>query len=221
MKVVERPLSAELMAPVLQFLHCQTPQAWVETALENIDTLLIDHAHCEKKAASTALSLMYRYPEKTDLVLRLSKIAREELRHFEQVVTILRDRQVAYVSTAASRYAESLFRITLRHEPAKLIDTLILGAIIEARSCERFYCLIPHLDEHLAKFYTRLLSSEARHFQTYLDFAREFADEPIDQRVNEFLQAEKQLIEGEDDQFRFHSGVPVNQPTQYPDSSTN
>lgn len=198
-----------VIQPVLDFLKCETPNEWVSTAMENIDLLLIDHAHCEKKAASTALSLMYKYPEKTDLMLKMSRIAREELRHFEQVIAILKKRGIKYESIPAAKYAEGLRKDIRTYDPQRLVDILIIGAIIEARSCERFYRLIPHLDEELSIFYDRLLDSEARHFETYLKFAQEFSPEDISPRVEHFLSVEKGLIEGEDEQFRFHSGKVI------------
>ena len=195
---------------VNSFLLCQTPDAWCNQALQNLDVLLIDHANCEKKAASTALNLMYRHPEHTQLVLRLSKLAREELRHFEQVVAILKDRNITYAQISSSRYAGELRSDVRSHDPARLIDILIVSAIVEARSCERFSCLIDLLDSELAEFYASLLKSEARHFKVYLDFAHEVADgADISARIQHFLAKEQVLIESPDELFRFHSGSPV------------
>jgi tRNA 2-(methylsulfanyl)-N6-isopentenyladenosine37 hydroxylase len=190
-------------------LLCQTPQRWIDIALENQDLLLIDHAHCEKKAASTAMALLYRYPKEHKLLQRMSKIAREELRHFEQVLKIMQKRKIKYQHLSPSRYAKGLYTLARAHEPARLIDTMIIGAFVEARSCERFAALVPHLDDELAKFYSGLLASEARHYQHYIDFAQEFADEDISDRIKVFSEKERQLIENEDDEFRFHSGCPL------------
>ena len=143
-------------API-EFHNCRTPDVWVARALENLDLLLIDHANCEKKAASTALNLMYRYTDNFDLLNKMSRLAREELRHFEQVVAIMKKRGITYDFLTASDYAGSLMKQVRKTEPGKLIDTLIVGAIIEARSCERFAALAPHLDEDLKKFYLSLL----------------------------------------------------------------
>ena len=195
--------------PVKQFLLCDTPRDWVDAALNDLPTLLIDHANCEKKAASTALNLMYRYTDRFDLLNKMSKLAREELRHFEQVIAILKKRSIKYVPVSASRYAASLFEKARKEEPGKLIDSLIIGAIIEARSCERFSCLIPHLDDELGNFYTSLLKSESRHFQDYLVLAEKASEEPIADRINFFLQKDRELIESPDDEMRFHSGVLV------------
>jgi len=153
---------------VLEFLPCRTPQAWIDAAIQDIPTLLVDHANCEKKAASTALGLMYRYTDNFELLNKMSRLAREELRHFEQVIAIMKKRGIEYRHLTPSRYAGELHKHIRKKEPDRLVDTLIVGAIIEARSCERFYSLIPHLDEDLAKFYESLLKSEARHFEDYL-----------------------------------------------------
>lgn len=193
--------------PTIQsFLLCETPDAWLRDALANQDLLLIDHANCEKKAASTALNLMYRYVEDSELLNKMSRLAREELRHFEQVIAIMAERGVAYRQISASRYAAELRKLAASHEPQKLVDTLIIGAIIEARSCERFARLAPHLDPVLEKFYGSLLKSESRHFQDYLRLAEKAAAADISGRVAEFLQRERELIELPDSEFRFHSG---------------
>ena len=197
------------MQAIHDFLLCRTPPAWIERALQEQETLLIDHANCEKKAASTALGLMYRHTDKYDLLQKLSRLAREELRHFEQVVAIMKKRGVAYTHVTASRYAAALHEHVPKRDPEKLVDTLILGAIIEARSCERFAALAPHLDPVLQKFYLSLLQSESRHFADYLALAQRYAETPVDERVRFFLERERELIESGDAEFRFHSGVPA------------
>ncbi len=154
--------------PIHAFLPCRTPRAWVDWALDNPELLLIDHANCEKKAASTALNLMYRYVEHHTLLNKLSRLAREELRHFEQVIALMKKRNVVYTQISAARYAGELRKGIRKAEPGRLVDTLVIGAIIEARSCERFAALAPELDEELAEFYTSLLKSESRHFMDYL-----------------------------------------------------
>jgi tRNA-(ms[2]io[6]A)-hydroxylase len=135
------------------FLLCQTPQSWVAAVIDNVDILLIDHANCEKKAASTALNLMYRYVDKPEMLLQLSKLAREELRHFEQVVGLLNARSIEYVNVSSARYAGELRKGVRTHEPARLVDMMVVSAIVEARSCERFERVIPVLDSQLADFY--------------------------------------------------------------------
>lgn len=198
------------LQPIRDFLLCATPGAWVEWALQHPDVLLIDHANCEKKAASTALNLMYRYVEHHQLLLKLSRLAREELRHFEQVIALMNSRGIEYEQIAAARYAGELRKQARSHEPARLIDTLLIGAIIEARSCERFAALAPELDPELSEFYGSLLKSESRHFLDYLKLARKLGSpEEVEQRLPVLLQRERELIESPDEEFRFHSGVPL------------
>ena len=191
------------------FLYCDTPRTWVGWALQHPDILLVDHANCEKKAASTALNLMYRYVEHHKLLNKLSRLAREELRHFEQVIAIMKARGVGYPQLSASRYAGELRKGVRTHEPGRLVDTLLVGAIIEARSCERFAALVPELDEELAAFYRSLLKSESRHFTDYLRLAEEIGSrEEVGRRLPLLLERERVLIESPDREFRFHSGVP-------------
>ncbi len=191
------------------FLPCPTPDLWVETALkpENQAVLLIDHANCEKKAASTALNLIYRYIDNFELLNKMSRLAREEMRHFEQVIAIMKKRGIDYQNLNAARYAAGLRSKVRTHEPAKLVDTLIVGAFIEARSCERFAKLAPHLDPELQKFYLSLLTSEGRHYKDYLSLARKAAGEvEVEKRIAVFREQEQELVEAPDGEFRFHSG---------------
>lgn len=196
----------DALQEIHEFLPCRTPAAWIDNALANQDLMLIDHAHCEKKAASTALSLMYRYVDNADLLNKMSRLAREELRHFEQVLAIMKKRGVEYGHLTPSRYAAGLRDLVRKEDPGRLVDVLIVGAIIEARSCERFAALAPHLDEKLEHFYNSLLKSEARHYQDYLTLAVEANGGPVNDRVAEFLAVEQGLIESPDGEFRFHSG---------------
>jgi len=151
---------------------------------------------------------MYRYVDRDALLHKMSRLAREELLHFEQVHNIMRTRNIDYVHLSASRYADGLRKYIRTHEPARLIDILIIGAFVEARSCERFAVLAPHLDEELKKFYLSLLKSEARHFEDYLELAEEYAGENIEDRIQFFRELEQALIETPDDEFRLHSGPP-------------
>ncbi len=200
------------ISSVQSFLHCETPKAWLDAALENMDILLIDHARCEKKAASTALSLMFKFPERASLLHKLSRLAREELRHFEQVFDLMRERNVEYQHLTASRYAAKMREPVKMGEESGLIDVLIIGAYIEARSCERFAALAPVIepvDPVLAKYYRFLLKSESRHFTDYLALAQEYSSESIEERVKFFGKLEAELIQAPDSVFRFHSGVPT------------
>jgi len=202
----------ELIQPIKAFLHCETPLEWLALAKQNEARLLVDHAHCEKKAASTGLNLIYRYPEKSELLTMLSQLVREEMLHFEQVVEMINKRGYRFDHLKASTYASSLLEHASKQDPQRLIDHLIISAIIEARSCERFYALanpeFSYVDEELAQYYRYLLKSESRHFEDYLRLAKLYSSEDITQRLQFFLAAEKTLIKSEDRRYRFHSGVP-------------
>ncbi len=193
-----------------EFLTQPTPDSWIEAAPQHLELLLLDHANCELKAASSAMQLIYRYPGLVDLHEKMSRLAREELRHFEQVLALMKKRGIQRRVLGASRYAAGLHQEVRKTEPHRLVDSLIVGAIIEARSCERFEKLAPHLDAELSAFYASLLKSEARHFLDYLGFARQYADGEIDGRVAQLLEVDAQLIREPDDLFRFHSGSPEN-----------
>jgi tRNA 2-(methylsulfanyl)-N6-isopentenyladenosine37 hydroxylase len=195
----------------VQFLDGATPEEWLGAACARLPQLLQDHANCELKAASTALSLIYRYPERTSLAQRMSRLAREELRHYEQVRKLLDEMEIPFVRLTASRYASTLMRAVRPGEPERLLDTLLAGALIEARSCERFGALAPRLPSGVGRFYAGLLESEARHFAHYLELARTesgVADAEVERRLSELKQLESSLILEPDPQFRFHSGIP-------------
>ena len=187
-----------------------TPKAWLKAARGQRELLLVDHANCEKKAAATALNLMFRYGERQpELQESLSKLAREELRHFEQVTRIMRARGIVHRPLTAARYAEGLRKKLRKGEQERLTDLLVIGAFIEARSCERFAALVPLLDEELAAFYRGLHAAEARHFKLYLGLAQKYGAGDAAERVEVFREVERDLIESEDEVFRFHSGVPA------------
>ncbi|XOV88386.1 MAG: tRNA-(ms[2]io[6]A)-hydroxylase [Pseudomonadota bacterium] len=195
---------------IKEFLLCETPAEWIREVNRQLPALLIDHANCEKKAASTALNLMYRYVEYPGMLLALSRLAREELRHFEQVLQLLARRGINYVQLGPAGYAAGLRQSVRTHEPARLVDILIVSAIVEARSCERFAAMQAVLDAELADFYGSLLESEARHFGVYLGFARQVAGEvDISDRIAHFLARDRELVLTPDTEFRFHSGIPV------------
>ncbi len=198
-----------VLAEINDFLGCETPHSWVERALQEQEILLIDHANCEKKAASTAMNLLYKHIEREDLLKKMSQLAREELLHFEQVVNIMKERGIQYRHVSSSRYASGMRDAVRKGGTEELIDVLIVGAFIEARSCERFAKLAPFLDAKLEKFYRSLLRSEGRHYQDYLALAAQYSSEPIDERVQMFRELERGLIETPDEEFRFHSGMPT------------
>ncbi len=213
-----------LVAPVLEFLRCRTPEAWIDAARGDLQTLLVDHASLELRAAEQAQKLLRRYgtsggsgslPDaalRLKLLQKMSRLAREELRHFEQVVDLLADRGIDYEPLTASRYARTLHEQIRSSEPGRCIDTLIVGAIIEARSCERFLSLLPALEVDepgLAAFYASLLRSEARHFEDYLALACGVAQEDALERIDRFLELDAELITSPDSETRFHSGPPA------------
>lgn len=221
-----QPMSTDkltpLVGPVLAFLPCRTPAAWVARALADVDTLLQDHASLELKAAEQAQKLIRKYGAsrsgsepaagfRSRLVVTMSRLAREELRHFEQVVGLIESRGRQYEAIAPSRYASGLHRLARRSGTGELVDALIIGAVIEARSCERFFSLVeaPALDESIRAFYASLLKSEARHFEDYLQLAEAAAAQPVTERVRVFLGQDRSLICSADDALRFHSGPPA------------
>ncbi len=205
---VDTPVPENIAA----FLDTPTPDGWLDEACERLPEMLLDHANCELKAASTALGFLYRYPERTALAQRMSRLAREELRHFEQVRSIMSEMDIPFERLSASRYAGRLRDVVRTDEPYKLLDLLLVGALIEARSCERFAKIAPRLPDRLGRFYAGLLASEARHFEHYIAFARsecDIDDAEIDERIDDLLAIEAALIDEPDAEFRFHSGRPA------------
>jgi tRNA-(ms[2]io[6]A)-hydroxylase len=205
-------MAVTVPAAVHDFLTSSTPDAWLDAATGRLPDLLLDHANCELKAASTALGFLYRYPERHALAQCMSRIAREELRHFEQVRAKLYELGVPYCRLTASRYAGALRDAVRPAEPLRLLDQLLVGAIIEARSCERFARIAPRLPDGLGAFYASLLASEERHFEHYLALARTecgASDGDLDGRLAELLELESRLIAERDTELRFHSGIPA------------
>jgi tRNA-(ms[2]io[6]A)-hydroxylase len=180
----------------------------VDAAVGRWQELLVDHANCEKKAASTAVALIFAYPEDTELGLALSRLAREELRHFEQVQSAMTELGVAFIRQKPGRYAAGLRRELRTSEPGRKLDLLLSGALIEARSCERFRLLAGRLPEPLGRFYARLAESEARHFELYVGLARERHPREWESRLRVLAQTEAGLATSPDGELRFHSGPP-------------
>ena len=191
------------------FLQVKTPQIWLDYAADHIPLLLIDHAHCERKAAATAINFMSKYPEKRELIEVMSPLAREELLHFEKVINFMTNKDIQFCPLQPSGYATQMHKqVTSRNVLQRLCDQLIIGAIIEARSCERFHAIIPYLeDQDLVKFYGTLIKSEARHFEDYLRLAKLYGGD-IEERLKLFLSIENDFILATDTVFRFHSGIP-------------
>jgi len=195
------------MATHGDILRSPTDPAWFALAAERWGDLLLDHANCEKKAASTALSLMFSYPEDFDLAHRMSRLAREELRHFELVQQKMTELGVVFRRLSPSRYAEGLRRALRRTEPQRCVDLLLCGALIEARSHERFIGLVERLPEPLAGFYASLAAAEARHAGLYVRLAAR-GGVAVEPRLAELAVVEAELATAPDPEFRFHSGTP-------------
>jgi len=195
--------------PALAILKSPTPESWVTAAVERWRELLVDHANCEKKAASTAVALMFAYPEDHGLALALSRLAREELRHFEQVQRIMIALGVGFERQQPGRYASGLRALLRTSEPGRKLDLLLSGALIEARSAERFRLLGGRLQSPLAELYTQLERSEARHFELYVALARAASPDRWQERLNVLAEREAGLATEPDPVFRFHSGPPA------------
>jgi tRNA 2-(methylsulfanyl)-N6-isopentenyladenosine37 hydroxylase len=193
-------------------LRAATPAAWIAEACALPEVLLIDHANCEKKAASTALALMFAYAEDLELTDKMSRLAREELRHYEQVAKLIGVLKIAPQRLAPGRYATQLRRLVASEEPAREVDLMICGAFIEARSCERFAALATATVSPLDALFRGLHEAEARHYQLYLDLAARAAARAglgLDARIAAFAAREARLILDPDALFRFHSGPPL------------
>jgi tRNA 2-(methylsulfanyl)-N6-isopentenyladenosine37 hydroxylase len=200
-----RSRSAGVDSGIENILLAPTPAAWVDAAVERWRELLVDHANCEKKAASTALALMFAYPEDRELGLALSRLAREELRHFEQVHRLMASLNVPFERQKPGRYASALRALVRTVDPGRKLDLMLISALIEARSCERFRLLAPRLPGAMGDLYAQLEKSEARHFELYVNFARGYED--WQSRLRLLAGREAELATTPDTAFRFHSGV--------------
>jgi tRNA-(ms[2]io[6]A)-hydroxylase len=200
-------------------LQSQTEASWEGWALAHLDEILLDHAHCEKKAAATAINLVFRYTQHELLVEPLSQLAREELEHFEQVLGHLRRRGQRFVRLEPSPYAARLMEACRRGEPQRVIDTLLCCSMIEARSCERMQRLhaalaaqceagAPDADPALTELYASLLACEARHHATYVELARALALVPeaeLRARLHELAAHEAQVVARAPAEPRLHN----------------
>ena len=193
--------------PIINVLCQPTSTAWIEQALANIDIILLDHSHCERKAAGTAVNMMFRYPSNHKLVRQLTAIAREELEHFEQVNQILEQRNIPLASIPAAPYAKGLMSQICHQEPHRMLDSLLISGLIEARSHERLGLLGTHLDDpKLAAFYRSLMASEARHFGIYWLLADTYFERPVVQsRLAELASVESELLSTLHPEPRIHS----------------
>ncbi len=198
------------LSAVYGFLDARTTPDWVAAAIADLPLIIQDHANCEKKAAGTAMNLLFRYEFSYDLQRKLAQLIREEMLHYEQVLGIMNERGQEWRYLSAGRYAKGMLKHKRTYEPAAMSDVLIIGAFIEARSCERFAALAEVIDdERLAKYYRYLLKSESRHFEDYLALAQSLSTEAIDERVAFFRKVEAELITSPDAELRFHSGSPA------------
>jgi len=188
-------------------LASQTDPRWLERARAHLDDVLLDHAHCEKKAAGAALKLLFAYPHHAFVQAPLSALAREELEHFDAVQALLRERGVRYRSQAPSEYGARLHAHVRAPEPERALDLMLVAALIEARSCERFKLLAAGLEDAvLTDFYQRLLASEARHHGLYVDLARQLAgDETARVRLAELALIEAEILAEPGRRPRLHS----------------
>ena len=188
-------------------LASPTDPAWADRAVAALDVVLLDHAHCEKKAAGTAIGLLFRYPDQTALLAPLSRLAREELSHFEEVLDVLQRRGIAFTRLAPSPDAGELTSNVRAAEPLRLLDTLLCCALIEARSCERMKLLAEGLaDPELAELYRGLLASEARHHTTYTRLgADRFGADVVEERLRELADHEARVVADMPREVRMHS----------------
>ncbi len=199
-----------MLGDIIKFLGSETPRAWIDAAVDNVDILLLDHKNCEYKAASNAINLMAKYQDRIDLINAMSRLAREELVHYEQVLKIIKARNIPLKPLSAARYASGLRTLVRRDDKGMMTDMLLISAFIEARSCERFGAVAPLLDAELSKFYSGLLASEARHYQGYIRLAHLYGDaDDIAGRIATIRPVEQALIADADTDFRFHSGPPA------------
>ncbi len=190
-------------------LHLQSPtsERWLAQVDAHLDEVLINHAHCEKKAAGTALNLIFHYVEDRELCREMTAIVAEELEHFHMVLDLLERRGVRFRRLKPSQYGRRLSDLVRKQEPQRAVDRLLVAGLIEARSCERFQALAEHVaDAKLAAFYRGLFESEARHHATYTRLAKHFApDAVVDQRLEELYAAEAAIIAEGEPLARMHS----------------
>ena len=200
-------MTAIASQPKIKFLKEPTSQAWIDQAIANIDTVLLDHSHCERKAAGMALKLMFQYPSYDRMVRSLTALAQEELEHFELCNQWLEKRGIKLAPLAAPPYGATLNKQIRRQEPYRFMDYMLVSALIEARSHERLGLLAEHLpDPELAKFYRGLMASEARHYGMYWTLAHHYCDpDAITPRLEELAEVESDVLSNLHPEPRVHS----------------
>jgi tRNA-(ms[2]io[6]A)-hydroxylase len=188
-------------------LKCETPARWLAQVDSDLNSILIDHAHCEKKAAGTALNLIFAYVEDADLCRAMTEIVNEELEHFHMVLDLLARRKVRFRRLKPSTYGRELNDLVRKQEPQRAVDRLLVAGLIEARSCERFHVLANHVkDAELCEFYRSLFESEARHHTTYTRLAKHYAPEAdVMSRLDELSALEATIISRGEELPRMHS----------------
>jgi len=188
-------------------LRSQTGPDWLQQVDQHLEEILIDHAHCEKKAASTAMNLIVAYVDRVELCRELVPIVSEELEHFGLVLDLVERRGIRFRRLPPSGYGRKLNDLVRKLEPGRAVDRLLVAGLIEARSCERFDLLRRHVkDPELSAFYDNLFASEARHHSTYVRLAKLFApDAAVDERWSELSAAESEIISTRDPLPRMHS----------------
>jgi tRNA-(ms[2]io[6]A)-hydroxylase len=188
-------------------LKCETSARWLAQVDSDLNSILIDHAHCEKKAAGTALNLIFAYVENIDLCRAMTEIVNEELEHFHMVLELLSRRNIRFRRLTPSSYGRELNDLVRKQEPQRAVDRLLVAGLIEARSCERFHVLAGHVrDPELADFYGSLFESEARHHTTYTRLAKHFAPETdVMTRLDELATQEAAIITRGEELPRMHS----------------
>ncbi|MCP4171113.1 MAG: tRNA-(ms[2]io[6]A)-hydroxylase [Fuerstiella sp.] len=188
-------------------LHSTSPERWLSQVDQNLNVILIDHAHCEQKAASTAMHLMFEYVENEELRDEMTEIIAEELEHFHMVLALLKQRNIRFYKLKPGTYGRKLMELCRRQEPHKAIDRLLIAALFEARSCERFVLLRDHLqDSQLSDFYGSLYESEARHHATYVRLAQSYGSvDAVNCRLEGLAAAEATVVADGCELPRVHS----------------
>ncbi len=188
-------------------LKSDTDSRWLEQVDRDLESVLIDHAHCEKKAAATAMNLLGSYIENRRLCQAMIEIVNEELEHFQMVLDLLQQREIRFRRLKPSSYGRRLHEHVRKQEPERAVDRLLVASLIEARSCERFARLAEHVgDTQLTDFYRSLFESEARHHATYVRLACDFAPEDaVRERLNLLSAIEADIIADGDAFARMHS----------------
>lgn len=188
-------------------LQSESSQRWLKLVDTDLAEILIDHAHCEKKAAGVALNLIFAYVDNEELCRELSEIVNEEMEHFVMVLDLLKKRDIKFRRLKPGSYGRQLNDLVRKSEPQKAIDRLLVASLIEARSCERFHLLAEYVeDKELADFYASLFESEARHHTTYVRMAKHFGDDQtIRTRLEELSALETEIVDRGDPLPRMHS----------------